>query len=275
MYIGTYLFYCGLAPAVILAFVLLRTEETKLRMLFQGSTNRWWLYAGIMLQLLYGLTMATKHMMFSFRYFVPYIPATVLMVAGLLQNTSSTRGNKTLYSRRGTAMLNGFILCLFLFQAYQVAHTYNKSVNVFGEYRGLSIRDYQAFIDTLRRQSQDTGEHWESVRSDHNRPPRVHTYAAGVLPYVFRDSYVYSSLISYRHGDSEVDQVELKRSADYIHILAPRHGAAERQLPLPLESYSLVSSYELSFDGHNEMLLVYYNPDPEPHRLSARIGESR
>jgi hypothetical protein len=275
MYIGVYLCMCGLIPAAILALALRRTERGALRTLSQDAMARWWLYTGVLCQILYGLTMATKHMMFSFRYFVPFIPAAALVVAGILRSASPATGDGSSYSRRGTAMFHGVLLCLFLFYGFQIAYTYNSSINVFGEYRKTGVKEYGAFIDTLRKQSEATEAHWEDSGADGSRLPRVHTFAAGVLPYGFRNSYVYSSLLSYRHGDNKVDDVELKRSADYIHILAPRHGAAGQQLPLPLENYSLVSHYVLGFDGHDENLLVYYNPDPEPHKLSARIGESR
>jgi len=59
--------------------------------------------------------------------------------------------------------------------------------------------------------------------------------------------------------------------ADYIHILAPRQGKVDQQLPGPEDSYSLVSSYEMIFDGSRQTFLVYYNPKPEANNLPVRV----
>jgi hypothetical protein len=74
--------------------------------------------------------------------------------------------------------------------------------------------------------------------------------------------------VSYRHCHERYSQ---GLYADYIHIVAPRLGQVEEQLPRSEDSYFLVSSYELLFDGSMQRFLVYYNPMPEPHNLSAGI----
>jgi hypothetical protein len=61
--------------------------------------------------------------------------------------------------------------------------------------------------------------------------------------------------------------------ADYLHILAPRQGEVNQQLPKPEDSYDLVSSYEMFFDGSMQRFLVYYNPKPEANNLSIRIND--
>jgi len=56
-----------------------------------------WLYLALLLELLYGLTIATcpssvqlygvttHHIMFSFRFFVPYLPSTAILLAYIQQ----------------------------------------------------------------------------------------------------------------------------------------------------------------------------------------------
>jgi hypothetical protein len=46
-----------------------------------------------------------------------------------------------------------------------------------------------------------------------------------------------------------------------------------QQLPRPEDSYYLVSSYEMLFDGSMQKFLVYYNPMPEAHNLTARLND--
>jgi hypothetical protein len=162
-----------------------------------------------------------------------------------------------------------------LFQLYQNAYTYNRSVNgisPIGEYRSLGIRDYGKFMQILKQEALDIEKHWNQIqiKEDQDRRPRIITYAAGMLPYTFRESYIYEKLVSYRHCQERYRQ---GLYADYIHILAPRQGEVFQQLPRPEDSYFLVSSYEIFFDGSMQNFLVYYNSKPESHNLSAGISE--
>ena len=158
-----------------------------------------------------------------------------------------------------------------LYQLYQSVYTYNYSVNGIssvGEYRALGIRDYVSFIQILKQEALDIENHWDVINGDSGRRPRILTYAGGMLPYTYRKSYIYEQLVSYRHCHERYQQ---GLYANYIHILAPRHGQLDEQLPGPDESYELVSSYEMFFDGSMQEFLVYYNPKPEEHNLSVRI----
>jgi hypothetical protein len=103
-----------------------------------------------------------------------------------------------------------------------------------------------------------------------NRSPRILTYAAGMLPYTFRDAYIYEQLVSYRHCYQRHNQ---GLYADYLHILAPRLGQIDEQLPGSDDNYSLISSYEMNFDGSQQEFLVYYNPKPEDNNLRENINE--
>jgi hypothetical protein len=272
-YIASYLLYVGIIPTLVLAFILLQSKHKIFPLLFEHFKSMGWLYMGLLLELLYGLTMATHHMMFSFRFFVPYLPTTVLILVDFMSRAAETYKQVDLSSRRTAALLTGFLLALTLFQLYQINYTYNNSVNgisLIGEYRSLGIHDYVKFMQTLRQEALDIEEHWDKINGDKNRRPRIVTYAAGMLPYTFRDSYIYEKLVSYRHCRQPYNY---KLSADYLHILAPRQGQIEKQLPQPKSNYTLISSYEMFFDGAKEKFLVYYNPQPEDYKLGVAIYE--
>ena len=272
IYVAAYLLYVGIIPGLVLALVLLWSKHRTLPLFGGHFKSMWWLYLGLGLELLYGLTIATHHMMFSFRFFVPYLPSAVIIVVDLVRRASETSA-VDLSSRRTASLLTGFLLCLTLFQLYQNAYTYDHSVNgisSIGEYRSLGIRDYLSFMQILKQEAFDIEKHWDKIKGDQNRRPRIITYAAGMLPYTFRDSYIYEKLVSYRHCHQRHNQGLF---ADYVHILAPRLGPVDQQLPKPEDNYSLISSYEMFFDGSQQKFLVYYNPEPEDHNLSARIDE--
>ena len=271
-YIASYLLYIGVIPVVALAFILVVPKHRTVATLYRHFKSFWWLYIGLLLEILYGLTMATHHMMFSFRFFVPYIPSTVIVVVDLLQRASET-GEVDLSTGRPAYLFTGFLLSLTLFQLYQNIYTYNHSINgisSIGEYRALGIRDYVRFMQILEQEALDIATHWEMVNGDSSRRPRIITYAAGMLPYTYRESYIYEQLVSYRHCHERYRQ---GLYADYLHILAPRLGQVDDQLPGPEDSYYLVSSYEMVFDGSLQEFLIYYNPTPEEHNLSVRIYE--
>jgi hypothetical protein len=272
VYITSYLLYIGIIPVAALVFTLLAPKHKTIDALYRHFKSIWWLYTGLVLEILYGLTMATHHMMFSFRFFVPYIPSTVLLVVDLLRRASETR-KVDLTTGRPAYLFTGFLLCLTLFQLYQNQYTYNHSVNgiaSIGEYRALGIRDYVSFMQILQQEAWDIENHWEAIHGESARQPRIITYAAGMLPYAYRESYVYEKLVSYRHCHERYQQ---GLYADYIHILVPRQGPVDQQLPKPEDSYDLVSSYKMFFDGSMQEFLVYYNPTPEAHNLAARINE--
>jgi hypothetical protein len=269
-YIASYLLYVGIIPAGVLALILLVPKHRTIEILYRHFKSIWWLYVGLLLEILYGLTMATHHMMFSFRFFVPYIPSTVVLVVDLLRQASETR-KVDLAKGKPAYLFTGFLLCLTLFQFYQNVYTYNHSINgisSIGEYRALGIRDYVRYMQILKQEALDTEKHWQMINGDNGRRPRIITFAAGMLPYTYRDSYIYEKLVSYRHCYQRYQQ---GLYADYLHIVAPRQGQVDQQLPRPEDTYELVSSYEMFFDGSIQKFLVYYNPQPEAHNLSVRI----
>jgi hypothetical protein len=271
-YIASYLLYVGIIPVVALVFVLLVPKHRTIDILYRHFKSIWWLYMGLLLEILYGLTIATHHMMFSFRFFVPYIPSTVILIVDLVRRASET-SEVDLTTGRPAYLFTGFLICLTLFQLYQNVYTYNHSINgisSIGQYRAIGVRDYVRFMQILKQEAFDIEKHWEVINRDSGRRPRIITFAAGMLPYTYRESYIYEKLVSYRHCHERYQQ---GLYADYIHILAPRLGQVDEQLPRPEDSYYLVSSYEMFFDGSMQKFLVYYNPKPEAHNLSASINE--
>jgi hypothetical protein len=126
-------------------------------------------------------------------------------------------------------------------------------------------------MQILKQEALDIESHWKMINGNSDRHPRIITYAAGMLPYTYRDSYIYEKLVSYRHCHQRYQQ---GLYADYIHILAPRLGQLDQQLPMPEDSYYLVSSYEMFYDGSMQKFLVYYNPTPDTHNLSVGVYDS-
>jgi len=273
-YIASYLVFVGLVPVLVMALPVALGRRTTTEILYSHVRRLWWLYAASASQLLYGLTIATHHMMFGFRFFVPYLPATAILVVDLVRRLADGRVAHP-WPRWTGALLIASFLCLVLFQVYQIRYSYLSSVNGIssrGEYQSLGVREYVKFVQLLKREALDIEAHWTSTRGYHGRLPRIVTYAAGVLPYTFRDSYIYEVLVSYRRYCPDFQRIRQALHADYVHILAPRQGEIFQQLPKPESRYVLVSSYETSFDGSLQKFLVYYDPSPEGPNLSSGIN---
>ncbi len=273
-YVASYLVFVGLVPALVMALPVALRRRTTAEVLCSHVRRLWWLYAASASELLYGLTIATHHMMFGFRFFVPYLPATAILVVDLVRQLADGRVAHQ-WPRWTGALLIAVFLCLTWFQVYQIRYSYLSSVNGIssrGEYQSLGVREYMKFIKLLKQEALDIEAHWTSTRGYHNRPPRIVTYAAGTLPYTFRDSYIYEVLVSYRRYCPHFKRIRQALHADYVHILAPRQGEIFQQLPKAESRYVLVSSYETYFDGSLQKFLVYYDPSPEGPNLSSGIN---
>jgi arabinofuranosyltransferase len=288
-YVLSWLVFVGVIPVFGMAAAMLGATRQGGAVWLQHARRYWWLYCGIGAQLAYGLTMATTHMMFSFRFFVPYIPAAALLLGELTRAALELPRSAHAEQRARTVVATAIAL-LIAFQALQAAYTYHRSVNGFArvlrnvEYGSLGVADYTTFIRTLRSEGENISRHWTSLNGRPDRLPRIYTYAGGVVPYTFPDSYVYETLVSYRHCPEPEGlvrapnvwmrtSIDLRASADYIHLVTPRHGDVEGQLPRAIKHFELISSYDVRFDGHPERFQVYYNPNPEEHRLVARIND--
>jgi arabinofuranosyltransferase len=270
-YIAAYLVFVGLVPVLAVAGLeLYRRANAKLA-LMAHARRWWWLYTGLLLELAYGLTMATHHMMFSFRFFVPYLPAAAIVTVELARSAMELNESRP-PMRFTVSLLPTLMVGLIAFQGLQGIYTYYRSVNGLsriGEYQSLGVRDYIRFMQILKLEAQDIERHWLSLEGRPNRQPRILTYAGGMLPYTYRDAYIYEKLVSYRHCYQRYKQ---GLYADYIHLLAPRQGTVTQQLPAPEADFFVVSTYSMAFDGSRQSFVVYYNPHPHEQNLSSEIS---
>jgi len=273
IYVVQWLIFCGLVPLSLLPVLWQGLRRNRVcRQLPQPSSFRWlWMALGLVFA--YSLTIATTHMMFCFRCFVPYLPSAAMLAAWQYRNVADNIESTKRQTRwEWTAMSCLFLMILF--NAAHLWHTWRHSLEGFtlvvGEYRSIGARDYSLrFLRILREQAEEIRRDWATRRASAFREPRIFTFAAGVLPHAYRSAYIYEVLISYRHHYP----YSVKWAADYIHLMSPRHGPVEKQLVKPLSEYKLVSEHEMIFDGSLEKLMVFYDPNPDPHTLPRRVSD--
>jgi hypothetical protein len=266
-YMLEHLLISGVALSGIYVGVRLLAAPRPAATLLAEVRARWGIYAGLASVLAYGATMATSHMMFAFRHFVPYLPAAGLALAQLLRRTES-EGAALTRRTPGLAVVAAVILAVHLSHALVLYSRSLQGLGTTSEYTAVGVADYMdTFVSAMRRNAEATRRHWE--RLNPGRPPRIWTFAAGVLPYVYRDAYVFEDLVSFRHRCTR----DWKVYADYVHVFT-RHGRLLQQLVrLEIEELRVVSRERFRFDGKDESMLVYYNPLARNSPIPSRVDQ--
>ncbi|HWE03124.1 MAG TPA: hypothetical protein VG326_12005 [Tepidisphaeraceae bacterium] len=254
----------GLAP--LAALIVVRWRENKTRSLPNAFNRAWGVYAGLALFFGYALTACTVHMMFAYRLLVPFIPTAALAGFDLLAATDASGPKKR-------PLPSPFMpACgMLLLNASLATFMYIRSINpsFVAEYSHESVRDYDKMLAVLRTQADEMRDDWRRRALSADRPARLETFAAGVVPYYDRDTYIFEQLVSFRklcvrpHEDS----------ADYIDLIVPRHGSLIRQLGNQYGKDELVSSRVVSYDGKLEHFMLFYHPNPAPIALPRYVDE--
>ena len=237
----------------------------------------WGLHAGLVSVLAYGASMATVHMMFAFRHFMPYLGATALALAHFAGRadgiTATRRPFRIPYAAAAAALLILFVHALHAEAMYRRSL---QGLGTIGEYSEQGTAGYtRDFVPAMMKNAADVKVHWSATNKE--RAPRIWTFAAGALPYAYREAYIFEGLVSFRHrcpeewDGSRLDGRVWRAHADYIHAFT-RHGRLPRLLaPVRAKDVMLISEQPIHFNGRDEKLLVYYNPDPLPNILPPRI----
>ncbi len=272
IYILQFLVVSGLAfvASVIALVICLRADRSLLSTLRDWATRHGGLLTGLALSSIYALGMVTTHMMFSYRFLVPFLPLLLLLLIDLYPRSDCQRG-----SCSPQAILSGGLAILVL-QASVLAALLTASLNIgaIGEYRRVDLPQYQQFQEVLRDQAISIRDHW-AQQEGRTGGPTVYVFAAGIPGHELPDARIVdSSIISYRHyfrGRSS----GISRSADYVCVTS-RHGRLATQLGGLLGRLDRLDSSArfISFDGTVEEFVVYFNPHPSALRLPPYIDGS-
>lgn len=248
-----------------------RHEHSNLKRAGQRIMMRHWgLVVGGLLFASYATGTATAHMMFSYRMLLPYLP---LLTLALLQMIFDIHPEGLSGGRYGNAGTKLIISLAVLVQAFQFYYIDQHSVNPgrYGEYTNLSRQNYMKFMEILAEQATAIDKHWQ--QQGLQRPPQVHVYAAGILPYHLEQSKVVDwGLISYRKNVKvNAAQKGLLYSSDYIITLTPRHFTQKHQLQQDPQDLELIHEKKLAHFDHAddklETFSVFFNPYPIEYAL--------
>jgi arabinofuranosyltransferase len=275
-YMLQYLITMGIIPFAVLWFFI-RDKSIPIAMtLGRGIRSHWGIVGGLAVVLAYGLLVATTHMMYAFRFFIPYVPAVLVLLAAMYARiTPQAAPSRT---SRAKATFVTFVIIAAILQACHSSYMYTRSMNgfllpvahyEFSAFFGGS-RDHLVNMHSLEAQADDIRRHWNSLQQHPARPPRIWTFAGGTTPYYYRDAYIFESLASYRRYVSG----DLRPCADYMQLGTATGMVVPPPLPGPASDYVLISkrshttSSGMTFDRW-----VYYNPHPLDSPLPPRIND--
>ena len=211
-----------------------------------------WLVAGVVAFAAYALTAATKHMMFGYRLLLPYLPALLALV--LLTRRRWDR-SRSAGSPRGVRV--GLAIVALQWACW--AHVYFVGANpsLVGEFRNVSAQSMlwigDGVIDPIARA---LDAHWRA--QERSAAPRIFTGEAGQIPYRLPYLHVLDpGLISWR-AICQPRPGELQAASHYIFAFPGQRVPATPGRSLIVESQGF---------------RLYYQPDPLPNPLPARIGD--
>jgi hypothetical protein len=261
LYMAEYLLVTGLVP--LAAF--LAAAGGGARRLARGVRELWGPWAGLALVLGYGLTSATTHMMFAFRYFVPYLPsaAMLLAVAWLRGAPAPERDSRT--RSRAFALL---LVALLASQAAQGAYSVFRSVNGIvsvGELRATSVRDLTVAIERSQDLARRIREHWAARGV--SAQPTIATFAEGALPYAYRAARVYGGLLSYRRDCPWSGPFPAHYSILSMPASRDRGPGEWRDA----QGRLVISTEPLRLEGRSVVLAARFDQSPQPARLPPRV----
>jgi arabinofuranosyltransferase len=225
---------------------------------------------GLGLHLLYATINGTTHMMFGYRMFVPALPVLAALAVAVREHAPG--GSRSWVDAVCALMLDGVLAVAVAWVT--VNPTLMHVVGAFGdvpsfEYGHEGAHAYaRTFVPAMRANAADVARDWKQRPEAASRPPRVATYAAGVLPWELPNAYVLEQLVSFRHR-CEVDR---RKVADYFTVIWPREGPLEAQLD-GVPGARLVGHAAIVFDGEAQNFDVFFNPRPIANPLPGRVDQ--
>ena len=214
--------------------------------------------------------------MYGCRLIVPYFPSLFFALLDLADTAPEpTRGRAS--HDPVPAKVTAVMLGLQAILGYVV---YARGMNPFyryGEFHRLSVVDCIGMGDLLTSSAGAVREHWSRQPESARRPPRVDTFAGGILPYYLPEAYVFETLVSYRaHCATSVGWSRpspTAAAADYIYAITPGIGTVEEQLPRPRSHYNLVLTRTIASNGAESTLYVFHDPEPLPNPLPRYVDQ--
>jgi hypothetical protein len=238
-------------------------------------------WTGLALVCAYGILAGTVHMMYSYRFFVPYVPVLWLCLLHGEAERQAVPGMSAASAQRvrwGTAAALALQSLLLVF-IWRYSENPSLSLAVVPQSVGRDWHEfsrigerYGAAADrAVRLQAQELEAHWRTRPESAVRPPRMAVQTAGVLPFLVPDAYVLELLVSYRHACPSPHQA----AADYWQVFRDVPSGDDGPLPAPA-GWDLISVHNvdvtvLAQSPHRVAVELWFQPHPAEPSLPPTI----
>lgn len=225
------------------------------------------MWVAIVLLSLVAASVGRVHMMFGYRFYVPFVPTLVALSLRATQPTEALRrwmvvgplsANIVLFAIVHSFTVNPNLFHPSLYEPHYGFLSRLERRGVTYEYTKLGAVEYGDFIDALQQTGRAVGADAEARGIA--RSARLATIIAGATPNEIPDIYVYDNLVGVRRNCPTLLRTETYRAADYVELMIPRFGRLDQLLGDAKPSATLVSDVELEFDGGREHIVIYFNP---------------
>ncbi len=238
-------------------------EKTK-----KHFSNFWYAYMGLYMIFLYGLGTATLHMMFSYRMFVPYICVFAFLMADVVKQNESM-----FISKYFSFSLKALCVLTIVLNLWLTGYIKNTSINPsrVGEGQLTSLTENEKCLDVFAESSEIIKKHWALQPESLKRPPRIVTYAEGIISYVNPDAYIFGSLVSYRKNYNYMNAYPC---FDYFYDVTPLCPNNYSSC-YPKEQLEMVYSKSTNLNGI-QTWTVYFRPGmKEKNTLPNTIADTK
>lgn len=171
---------------------------------------------GLAITLMYTVLAGTKHMMYAYRLFIPYLPVLALLTVDRISLASDK------FALRLSVVI---VIAQAAMGAFIYYYSENPSLALLVEGRGTqrtrfefshtAARHTSRFLDIVESQARQIPSHWAAQPDRPDRPPRLFVRTGGMVPWVVPDSYVLEELVSFRHRC----RPDLEPMADYVQMI--------------------------------------------------------
>ena len=232
---------------------------------------QWPLAAGIVVLALYGLSAGIKHMMYTYRLFVP-CAAWVAYLA--LANARTLPRSGALWLAAGLQVALSLLI-------YHKSLNFNVTIPVVAqsaldeiyEFSTVGARYSKIADRVFAGQAPALRAHWSARgESRADEKPRLTAITAGQPPYELREFYVLDLLAGYRKRC----RIDIEAAGHYRQHITWLDDHGREVFPIPPAPWALVTREDIrlvEWSGRRGVLRVswYFRPDPQPNRLPPTI----
>lgn len=219
----------------------------------------------------YGTLTSRTHMMYSYRFYAPYLPILVLIILRPIDNIMYNAQEPHISKIRLFGTIAAFIIIGLQFMNLVKMNSFSLGTSPLGEVSNVSLLEYQDnFIGVHSEAAETIRAHWQTHKPDINTQPRLYTFTGGYLPYLLKEFYTIEILGSYRHSLKN-QTYDFKQYTHYYHHQIKGGASNEEIRALYGDQFEIIWHKQKEF-GTLFSWVVMYNNTPKDIKFPVNIN---